>query len=446
MDTENTARPLPEKVLRRQAELITEILPDIIRLVTEEGRPADVLLSRYLREHRELGSRDRRFLSEALFSFFRWYGWTVQKLELSPVEACLIGAALDSTELHPTFQYMEPHCRIPCPVEPLGDKTLEEKLAALNECFKEKEDFSRDHVDAERDSRWQPLEIPDLVFPEFGSVVDSEKALKCIHVIQRRPPAWIRTRTDPAEILQTLGECNIAFNQHKTLAGAVAVPSGVNLKQALSPHGSRYVVQDIASQSVALICAPEKGGDWWDCCAGAGGKALHLMDLMGPTGRVLATDTRIPALKELKKRARQLGIRNIHTQPHNVIYDPPFTKVFDGVLVDAPCSGWGTWSRNPDARWRSSRRDVIQHGSRQLKIINNAAMCVKPGGTLVYAVCTITRPETEEVVARFQDQNSEFKLAPYTNPLTGEETNGTLQIWPWEGDGMFVARFTREVE
>ncbi|MCF7849813.1 MAG: hypothetical protein K9M45_13260 [Kiritimatiellales bacterium] len=435
MDTENAARPLPEKVMRRHTELILEILPDLVRLVTDEGRPADVLLSHYLREHKELGSRDRRFLAEAVFSFFRWYGWTFQKLNLSLAEACLVGAALDSTELHPSFQYMEKRFKLPYPLEPLGDKTLAEKLASLNECYKERENF-------------QPLEISDLVFPEFGSVVDPDNALACIHEFQQRPPAWIRTRTDPTEILQTLEECKIASRQHEMLPGAVAVPGGANLNLALSPHSGQYVVQDIASQCVALVCTPEKDGDWWDCCAGAGGKAIHLMDLMQRTGKVLATDTRVPALKELKKRARQLGIRNILTHPHNVLYDPPLTKVFDGVLVDAPCSGWGTWSRNPDARWRSSRRDVIQHGSRQLKILCNAAMCVKPGGTLVYAVCTITRPETEEVLARFQDQNPDFKPTPFIHPLTGQETSGALQIWPWEapGDGMFVARFTRDAD
>jgi len=115
-------------------------------------------------------------------------------------------------------------------------------------------------------------------------------------------------------------------------------------------------------------------------------------------------------------------------------------------MVDAPCSGWGTWSRNPDARWRSSRRDVAQCATRQLKILNNVKWCVKPGGVLIYAVCSITCPETEEVVMNFLDQQEDFKLEPFTHPLTGEQTNGQLQIWPWEspGDGMFIARLRRK--
>jgi len=205
------------------------------------------------------------------------------------------------------------------------------------------------------------------------------------------------------------------------------------------------VVQDISSQAVGRVADPKTGEEWWDCCAGAGGKALHLMDLM-KDGKLLASDNRIPVLKELKKRARKHGIRHIRTQPFNAVNDEPFTKTFDGVLVDAPCSGWGTWSRNPDARWRASRRDVVQCATRQLKILNNVKWCVKPGGTLVYSVCTITRPETEEVVMNFLDHHSNFKLAPFANPLTGEQTDGQLQIWPWDADcdGMFIAKFVRD--
>jgi len=433
MDKENRPPALPEKVLRRQAELVVEILPEIARLVTEEKRPADVLLARYLRTHKELGSRDRRLISNTIFSFFRWYGWTVQKLGLDPLTAGLAGAALDQTELHPTLQYLNEHRENRCPLEPLGGKTLEEKLAVVNEWFKNLPEF-------------QPLEISDLVFPEFGSVVDPDYALKCIREFQRRPPTWLRSRTAPAELLKTLKENQIKPLVHPAIPTALAVPGGTNMTQALPGKVAQYVIQDIASQCVALICAPQKDQEWWDCCAGAGGKTFHLMDLMKQTGKILATDTRVSALKKLKKRARKLGIRNIHTQVHNVIYDPPFTKGFDAVLVDAPCSGWGTWARNPDARWRVSRKDVSQYSHRQVRLLCNASMCVKPGGTLVYSVCTFTRPETEEVIARFQDRNPDFQLTPFPHPLNGSETDGTVQIWPWEGpgDAMFIARFTRQ--
>jgi 16S rRNA (cytosine967-C5)-methyltransferase len=85
----------------------------------------------------------------------------------------------------------------------------------------------------------------------------------------------------------------------------------------------------------------------------------------------------------------------------------------------------------------------MQAANRQLKILDNARYCVKPGGVLVYAVCTETGPETEEVVMLFLEKNTKFKLDPFPSPLTGEMTSGMLQIEPWEGDGMFIARFIR---
>lgn len=432
MDNDTPTNPLPEKVVRRHAELVEEILPDLSQLVTEEGRPADTMLNSFLRTHRELGSRDRRFLSQAVFSYFRWYGWTVSRLKLNVKEACLLGAALDCPVLPQSFQYLETRCSLPFKVEALGDLSVEEKRTTLNDRFKETEDF-------------QPLEISDLVFPDFGSVVDPEQAEKLISAFQQRPPVWIRSRSESEKLVQLMAEKGISGGLHKQAPSAIAVDAGISLQHALPTQAAQYVVQDLASQCVALMAAPQKGGDWWDCCAGAGGKALHLMDLM-QEGKVLATDVRIPPLKELKKRARKYGIRNIRTQPFNAANDEPFTKTFDGVMVDAPCSGWGTWNRNPDARWRASRRDVMQCASRQLKILNNVKWCVKPGGVLIYAVCTFTRPETEEVVMNFLDQHPEFKLEPFTDPITGNQTDGQLQIWPWDGpgDGMFMARLRRE--
>ncbi len=433
MDSSTQSNPLPEKVVRRHAELLEEILPDFSALVIQEGRPADSILNAFLRSRRELGSRDRRFLAQAVFSYFRWYGWTVNRLQLPAPEACLVGAALDASALPQSFEYLAKRCSLPFDLECLGPYPVEEKRDKLNLLLKDLPDF-------------EPLELDDLVTNEFSEVVDPAMADKCIGAFQQRPPIWIRCRGHAEELAAVLADKGFSAGIHKTIRNAISVDPGVSLQHVLKDQAGQFVVQDLASQCVGLAAAPEKGGDWWDCCAGAGGKALHLMDLM-ETGKVLSTDVRAPALKELKKRARKYGIKHIRTQPFNAVNDEPFTKLFDGVLVDAPCSGWGTWNRNPDARWRTSRRDVVQCAARQLKILNNVKWCVKPGGLLIYAVCSITRPETEEVVMHFLDQHSDFRLEPFSNPLTGEMTGGQLQLWPWEspGDGMFIARLRRSV-
>lgn len=432
MDNNTQPNPLPGKVLRRHCELLNDILSDFTTLVFDAGRPADTLLNHYLRQHRELGSRDRRFLSQAVFSYFRWYGWSVGRLGLGPVEACVLGSMLDNPELHPSLEHAREKCTLPEDLAPIGNLSIDEKRNTVSEWFKTA-------------LQGVALKTTDLLPADFESVVDPQAAERCVEAFQHRPPAWIRVRGERDELGKRLSEREIPYTAHGRLSDALAVEGGTGLEQQLKSHSGQFIVQDLASQCVGVVCAPDAGDDWWDCCAGAGGKAMHLMDLMRQDGKVLATDLRANALKELKKRARHHGIRNIRTQPFNAATDEPFTKTFDGVLVDAPCSGWGTWSRNPDARWRASRRDVMHCANRQLKILGNAKWCVKPGGVLVYAVCTLTRPETEEVVMNFLDHHQNFKADPFEHPLTGEPTDGQLQIWPWDGpgDAMYIARFRR---
>jgi 16S rRNA (cytosine967-C5)-methyltransferase len=413
---------LNEKIINQQTRLAAEILETLTPHVLEHRHPADRVLLRFFKNRHELGSRDRRFLSECFFSYFRWLGWT-RPLNLKPLEAAALSWLLDRTDLHVALQAAaKPNWT------PLGGKTLDEKRAALALWF----------------PNLQGLEKADLIFPEFGKSVDFPEggADLFYETLQQRPPTWLRLRDEAFK--QILTGADIAFKEHVQASGAVSVDAGTSLGKL--GHGGQYEVQDVASQAVAMIAAPAVGSDWWDACAGAGGKTLQMADLIGPEGKILATDLRSEALHECKKRARAGGISNVRMQLHDLAKDKPFTKVFDGVLVDAPCSGWGTWSRNPDARWRTDPRDPAQKRNLQVKMLHNAAQCVKSGGVLVYAVCTFTREETAGVLERFLPEHPEFTLDPFTHPLTGKPVDGTLQIWPWEGpaDGMFIARLKKK--
>jgi 16S rRNA (cytosine967-C5)-methyltransferase len=412
--------------------MIQALIPELNHLVFSEGRPADVVLSNHLKNHKELGSRDRRFLSQTTFSFFRWHGWTIARLKLPFLEACFVSAALDSNEFDDSYTYMAKQCKLPCRIEPVGSLSLEDKCATMNQWFSQR-------------LEGEALSLLDLVPEGFDSLIEPEAVKHCIKAFQQRPPVWIRLRGMTDTIEQALAEKQVGYVRNAMIPTALAIQAGINLNSAIPNQAAQFVVQDIASQCVGIIAAPNPGEEWWDCCAGAGGKTIHLADLMNGEGKILSTDIRLPALKELKKRIRKLGIRGVRTQPFNAVHDEPFRKTFDGVLVDAPCSGWGTWNRNPDARLRSDRRDVQQCSTRQKKILNNAAWCVNPGGKLIYAICSITRPESEEVISLFLTEHPDFKLEPFINPLTGKECAGMCQLWPFEGpgDGMFIARMTR---
>jgi 16S rRNA (cytosine967-C5)-methyltransferase len=204
-------------------------------------------------------------------------------------------------------------------------------------------------------------------------------------------------------------------------------------------------IQDLASQAVGLACDPDPGERWWDACAGAGGKALHLAALMGGKGLVVATDVNAAKLKEAARRARRSPFRNLTTKPWDGRHVAGKPKSFDGVLVDAPCTAVGTWRRNPDARWTTPREAIARLAALQAQILHAAAAGVRPGGTLLYSVCTLTPAETLGVVRPFLDAHPDFGLDPFPHPLTGAATDGTLQIWPQDADtdAMFLARMVR---
>src|SRR5205814_8236813 len=174
-------------------------------------------------------------------------------------------------------------------------------------------------------------------------------------------------------------------------------------------HGGAFELQDVNSQAVSLICAPSAGQTWWDACAGEGGKTLHLCDLMGNKGLVWASDRAEWRLQKLKRRAARARLFNYRTRLWDGGPNLPVKTKFDGVLMDAPCSGIGTWQRNPHARWTSVARDVHELSAVQKDLLLYAAAAVKPGGKLIYSVCTLARAETTEVAAGFETASSGFE-------------------------------------
>ena len=427
MNSSYTEKPLPGKVICRLEQILFEILPPLEEAV-HNGRPADLELLQWMRSRRELGSRDRRFLSQAVFRHFRWMGWTRIALQQELPEAALLSALLEEPAESQWIQHLAQRITFPAPLAPLGGQSLDEKIDRINQTFQSS--ISKTH----------------LITPNATLVIPPKVLAQSLHAFQHRPPAWIRSRIEPAELMEALANENIPAESASQNPQAIAIPSGINLQQRINRGPGQFVVQDLASQCVGHVCAPLAGQLWWDCCAGSGGKSLHLADLMKQQGGVLASDSRESALVELKKRSRNCGIRMIQSHLLDATKEKPGQHLFDGVLVDAPCSGWGTWARSPDARWRTSTKEVRQSARRQQAILKNVAQAVKPGGILVYAVCTVTQPETDEQASTFLETHPEFELDPFRHPITGEPITGLTQLLPSKYDGMFIARFRRKNE
>ena len=263
-----------------------------------------------------------------------------------------------------------------------------------------------------------------------------------VRSLQREPVLWLRTRRGYGEQVLSI------------LPGAVAGPwedcvryaGEEDLFRTPGFQAGEFELQDIASQSVGRLCDPRPGETWWDACAGEGGKTLHLSSLMEGRGLIWASDRVEWRLQRLKMRAARAGVFNYRSAEWDGGERLPTKTMFDGVLVDGPCSGVGTWGRNPHARWTVKPADVHELAAVQTRLLEHACRAVKPGGRLVYAVCTLTGAETTRVAAEFERRHPEFRPLGFRDPFRAEEA-ARVQLWLWPqvsgGNGMFVAGWER---
>jgi 16S rRNA (cytosine967-C5)-methyltransferase len=396
----------PANRSKRQADICCTILKKISDRVID-GEPADKSLQFYFRKNKGFGSRDRRLYSAITFSWFRWAGWVEPIAGEDWAKRIALSYRLDHDEEHPVIEALDPGG------DYMGSLSIAEKSEKLD----------------------RP--ISELVPDWLAKVIPEDQLEAYILYCQKRPPTWLRLELVNSEKIRK----GIDYD-FKTIPG---MPEAIGLEdsgkvRALQDRWKHHVeIQDIASQCVAHAADPKAGEEWWDACCGSGGKSLHLISLMGTGEKLYATDARESALKQFKKRVHfRHGVKS---GSRDLLHDPLPEKLFDGILVDAPCSGLGTWSRNPDARWRSTKSFIRNRAGIQKKILSKVSEQVKPGGKLVYAVCTVAPAETHEVIEAFLEKHEDFSPAEWTLALTGEKQSGGHQIPAgfMQADGMFIA-------
>jgi len=464
-------KPLNLRIVNSQAIACETAVRLALYTVFHQKRPADNFLSAFLRKNKQYGSRDRRIISECVFAVFRWWG-VIRKLITHPA----LGAIEDSAIPHPdridwdrlyipelnrdsistillSAAFLETHCLCPFDIMKIWSERAgvhfssisnnikhakEKKLKLIPDIFRTRKD-----INFTGPGDTLPIWIADKFPLKYNVHKFAEWMLK-------RPPLWLRLSWQGKtleSVSQELASSGFEVFPSDMLKDALCVKNpAVNVYTLPSFKNGLFEVQDIASQCIARICNPLSGERWWDACAGAGGKSLHLADLMKNKGIVLASDIRLYKLDDLKLRARRHGYSNIRCDEWNGgKLRKKKEDSFDGVLVDAPCTCSGTWRRNPDGKWRTTPQDVAERSELQLKILNNACPGVKKGGYLVYSTCSVFEDENMGVVKKFLRENSSFELAPFSNPLNGEKSNGAVLINSWDADcdSMFAARFRR---
>jgi 16S rRNA (cytosine967-C5)-methyltransferase len=219
----------------------------------------------------------------------------------------------------------------------------------------------------------------------------------------------------------------------------------------LRPEEGRWQAQDEAAQLVGFFAAPEPGMTVLDACAAPGGKTCHLAELMDDRGRVDAIDVHPNKVREVNEGARRLGLTIVRAEAGDATAPVPGAPVggYDLVMADTPCSGWGTVRRHPELKTRRTAADTTRLAQMQSGILDNLAGVVKPGGVLVYALCTFTQEEGPRQVERFLARHPEFvRDAPPSGPvdfgpLTSAAGDLTLDPHRHGTDAFFAARLRR---
>jgi len=384
------ASPHPSRTGHRSAANPLALAAEVIRESSVE-KPADALLRLKLKSARGWTSDERTEASQALFAFYRWFGWRDSALGLQ----AQITRALELSRVFRTKP------------EQFPDSDLLQRA------------------------------IPDWIAAEM------EVTAPWVQALQHEPRLWLRARPGQGGALaQELGDCKLTAASAETLEYV----GNVDLFATAAFHAGKFEIQDISSQAVGLLCAPRHGETWWDACAGEGGKLLHLADQMQNKGLIWATDRASWRLARLKRRAARAQVFNYRSRQWKEGATLPTRTQFDGVLLDAPCSGVGTWQRNPHARWTTTNKDVRELAQLQIDLLRRVADSVKRGGRLIYAVCSLTRLETTMVRDKFERETPDFERLPLQNPLrVGASAEEEIWLWPQEcgGNGMFVVGWRR---
>ena len=430
---EDKERRLAANQLRTAGSLLAALAPHV-RIDAALG-----LRVKELSGERRFNSSSRRLYRELLFAAVRHWGWVETLLSGPHGELGAAAAAAFLADDTPEVRRLRGADEVS--LAALGVRNSRELAAARNA-------LQRAYPAVE-------LCTPeDLAAPAWFRSQCSASKLPPAEVALSRAPLYIRVQLPgaEAELRAELAQLGVSVRVVPQLLGAWELrceTPDVDLTATDGYQAGVFEVQDLGSQTLLAVVAPEPGGKWLDACAGAGGKSLQLAALLGPNGLVTACDVRETALRELRRRARRARLESRIT---TLQYDWASNAsgaggdLFDGVLVDAPCTGSGTWRRQPHLRWLLTPEEVAVKAQQQLQILHAASKRLRPGGLLVYATCSLADAENGGVVDAFL-QSAPFEPVPLprASALGLSAPDGRLTISPelLNSDGFFVAAMRR---
>lgn len=407
---------------------------ELVRLTLKFDHPADAIVSRFFRDHRGLGPRERATLAETVYTVLR-------KKQLfdhfSPS-----GSGPKERRLAILGFYG--------PGDFLRSALTEQEVNWLDQC--EKVNVA-DLMERHRHNlpEWLVQPLKDQLGDEFWPLVDSFNKGAGLDL---RVNALNSKRSDVQKELAQLG-IKALPTPFSPWGLRIAGKPALNKTDAFTRGALE--VQDEGSQLLAMLLDAKRGEMVVDFCAGAGGKTLAIGAAMRSTGRLYAFDTSAHRLDSFKSRQARSGLSNVHPAVIAHERDDRVKRLsgkIDRVLVDAPCTGLGTLRRNPDLKWRQSPEGVQEMVIKQTSILESAARLLKSGGRLVYATCSVLPQENEAIAEAFTERHDDFLVLNVGEILSelkvdgaaslcsgGDEGLRFLRLWPHrhQTDGFFAA-------
>lgn len=424
---------------------------ELLDRVVRSSLPSDRVVQDFYRERRYLGSHDRRWVTDKIYSIIRNFillrelasKCTERSLPLHVFLAHeIVIAGMQADELERAFPGLFESYR-------MSGENLH--LEILTSCFKSR--FN----EIEENSRDTPLfhSFPDF-FPELLPENVRGETVPIMAALNREARVCIRVDTSRMprdEALRIFRENGIEAEPTEYSPLGLYLPKRINLNNERLYKDGAVEIQEESSQLIGLLVDPEMDETIVDACAGAGGKSLEIAALTGGNCRIYALDVDESRLRNLGARAERSGytcISPVRVSDNALADAAQLVSAADTVVVDAPCSGSGTIRRNPDKKFRLTTAAVEKHAAYQRELLRRYAALVKPGGLLIYSTCSIFNEENFAVVEAFLRSDARFHRDDVSRYLTGGKLpelieNGFLAIYPHRHnmDGFFAAVMKR---
>jgi 16S rRNA (cytosine967-C5)-methyltransferase len=413
---------------------------DLLAAIEADGRPADAIANHFFRTRRFIGAGDRREVSTLVWGVLRarrHLGWWLEHFGAPETPRLLLAvqAIFSGMTVHKISMAFAAGRYGPPPLTP-EESIILEKFAG----------HTLEHPNMPEAVKY---EIPDWILPRlkalYGPALDAEMA-----ALNQTAPLDLRInalKTTREEAMVALAREGLQAQPTQFSPWGLRLANRQSITQGKAFQDGLVEIQDEGSQLIALLVDAQPGMRVVDYCAGAGGKTLAIAMTMDNKGHIVACDTSAPRLEGAIKRLRRAGV---HNAERHLLGEPgdKWTKrqagKFDRVLVDAPCTGTGTWRRNPDARTRLTETDLKELVAKQAMILDQAQKLTKPGGKLVYATCSLLNDENEAQVEAFLARYPMFKQVDVEAPEALRGKYLRLSPRAHGTDGFFAAVMARD--